>query len=529
MVGLVALGEGVVVAAQQLGGALLAEFGVQRVGEAVGPGARGLDQAGLDALLVGVGQLRQLGALRDPDDEVQPGEDRLGVPGREVDAGAAELLLEDVDDPQPYAGGVAVTGEVDERGVVAAVLVLPQVEPQAAAFLQVQDGGGDALELGDRGLEELVARVRLQDLEQVAPVVAVGREPGDLQYLVHLAPDDRDAPDGLGVGGGREQAQEAPLADDLAVLVELLDADVVEVRRPVHGRPAVRLGEDEELVLARLGTGVGGQPFEGRADRVVLVLGVVRVGAQDAESGAGHGGQRVVATQFVLAVAEEGEVVVGQPAQQLAGLLDLLLAQVGRGLPRKFVGHAQGRVPHLAPVLDGLTDVGQHAQQVGGDLLEVRAVGLTVDLDVDPGLGVRVVRQITGGRRGEHLDQLAGEVAADEDLGVDDHMDPPPLPGQLVGDGVHQEGHVVGDDLDDRVAAGPAVLFHGGCVHPHVGRALRAVLGQTVVREGGSEDVDRVAVGEVLRCGVQVVALEEREHGVVVRGAGRALVRLPGR
>ena len=57
-------------------------------------------------------------------------------------------------------------------------------------------------------------------------------------------------------------------------------------------------------------------------------------------------------------------------------------------------------------------------------------------------------------------------------------------------------------------------------------RALRAVLGEPVVGEGGAEDVDRVAVGQVLRGGVQVVALEEREHGVLVRDA-RALVSAP--
>ena len=74
-----------------------------------------------------------------------------------------------------------------------------------------------------------------------------------------------------------------------------------------------------------------GSRLEGRADRVALVLGVLRVGAQDAEAGAGDGGQRVVVAQLVLAVAEEGEVVVGEPAQQLAGLLDLLVAAGRRG------------------------------------------------------------------------------------------------------------------------------------------------------------------------------------------------------
>ncbi len=216
----------------------------------------------------------------------------------------------------------------------------------------------------------------------------------------------------------------------------------------------------------------------------------------------------------------------GQPAQQLTGLFDVTGGQVGGGrLGGQFVGHAQRRVPHLLPVLDGLADVGQDAQQVGGDLLQVGAVGLAVDLDVDPGLGVRVVRQLACGRGGEHLDELAGEVAADDHLRVDDDVDAAALAGQLVGHRVHEEGHVVGDDLDDGVAARPAVLLDRRGVDPYVRRALGSGLGQPVVGEGGTEDVDRVAVREVLGGGVQVVALEEREHGLLVRSA---LVRLPG-
>ena len=528
VVGLVALGERVAVAAQQFGGALLTALGGQRLAEPVGPGAGGLDQARLDPVLVAVGELRQLGARLDAHHEVQPGQDRLGVPGGEVDAGAAQFLLEDVDDPQPHTGGVAVAGQVDERRVVAPVLVLAQVQPQPAALLEVQDGGDDRPQLVGRRLEQLVARVGLQDLEQVASVVAVGREPGPAQDLLDLAADDGHPAHRLGVRRRREEAEEAALADDLAVLVELLDPDVVQVGGPVHGGAAVGLGQDEQLVLAGLGAGVGGQPLEGRADRVAVVVAVLRVGAQDAEPGAGDGGQRVVVAQLVLAVPEEGEVVAGEPAQQLAGLLDLLVAQVvGGGLGGQLVGDPQRRVPHLLPVLDGLADVGQDTEQVGGDLLQVGPVGLTVDLDVDPGLDVRVVRQVLGGGPlGQHVDELAGQVAPYDELRVDHDVDAAPLPGQLVGHRVDEERHVVRHDLDDGVAAGPAVLLDGGGVHAHVGRALRAVLGQSVVGEGRSEDVDRVAVGEVLRGRVQVVALEEREHGVPVGGA---LVRRPGR
>lgn len=523
VVGLVALGEGRAVLAQQLGGALLAEFGDQGLGEAVGPGAGGLDEAALDALDVGVGEDRQVLALRDADDEVDAGEDRLGVPGGEVDADAVELLLEDVHQAQPHAGGEAVARQVDQRGVVAPVLVLAQVQPQPAALLEVQDGGDDLAELVDRGLEQLVARVGLEDLRQVAAVVAGRREAGGFEDLGDLAADHRDAAHGLGVRGGGEQAEEAALADDVALGVELLDAHVVEVRGTVHGGAAVGLGQHQQTVLAGLGAGVGGQPVEGRRDGVAVVLAaVVRVGAQDAEAGAGDGREGVTVDEVVLAVAEEREVVVGEPAQQLAGLFELVLAQVrGGGLVGQAVGDAQRRVAHLLPVLDGLAYVGQDAQQVAGDLLEVGPVGLAVDLDVDPGLdegvvgarGLGAVRVAVGA---EDLDQLAGDVTADDDLRVDHDVDAAALAGQLVGDGVHEEGHVVGDDLDDGVAGGPAVLLDGRRVHAHVRGALRPLLREPVVRERCPEHVDRVPVQQVLGGGVQVVALEVGEHRVLI-------------
>lgn len=520
MVGLVALGEGVAVTAQQLGGALLAQLGVEGLTEAVGPGAGGLDEPRLDAVDVPIGEPGQLGALRDAYDEVEPGQDRFGVPGGEVDAGAAELLLEDVDQAQPDTGGVAVARQVDEGGVVAPVLVLAEVEAQPAPLLEVQDAGDDGAQLLDGRLEQLVARVRLQDLHQVAAVVAVRREAGALQDLGDLAPYDGHTAYGLGVRRRGEEAQEAALADDVALVVELLHADVVEIARTVHGGAAVGLRKDEQLVLAGLGTRVGREPVERRAHRVRLVVGVPRVGAQDAEAGAGHGGQRVVAGQFVLAVAEEGEVVVGEPAQQFARLFDLLVAQVVRGrLARQLVGDAQRGLAHLLPVLDGLAGVREDAQQVGGDLLEIGAVGLTVDLDVDPGLDQGVVRQLgaLGPAFGKNLDQLARDIAAHQDLRVDDGVDAAVLPGEFVGDRVDQERHVVGDHLDDRVGARPAVLLDGRRVDPHVGRALRAVLGQSVVGERRAVDVDRIAVGEVVRGGVQVVPVEENEQRLVVR------------
>lgn len=308
---------------------------------------------------------------------------------------------------------------------------------------------------------------------------------------------------------------------------------------------------------------------------------VVRVGAQDAQARARHGGEAQLlallavgarlptgclgalaalgglaalrsgaaaglaalrlfpGAQLVLAVPEEGEVVVGQPAQQLAGLLDLLLRQIVGGLVRQVVGDAERRALHLLPVLDGLPYVRECPQKIGIDLLEVVAVGLAVDLDVNPGLDERVVRQLlTPVRRprlrrgvvppgGEHLQQLPRQVPAHHHLRVDHRVDAAALPGQLVGHRIDQERHVVRDDLDDGVGVRPAVLVDRGGVHPDVRRTLRPVLRESVVGESGPENVDRIAVGQVLRRRVQVVPLEIRTKGVVLKPSYR--VMSPGR
>ncbi len=142
---------------------------------------------------------------------------------------------------------------------------------------------------------------------------------------------------------------------------------------------AVGLGDDEQLALARHPAGLLAQSHA-LARRVIAQQPEARA-LQRGE----HVGPRVVA-QLVLAVAEEGEVVVGQPGEQPTGLLDLLGGDAdGRGLVEDLrdLG-ALGT--HLGPVLNDLAHVGEHAAQVGRDLLAVEGVAVAVDLEVHPGL-----------------------------------------------------------------------------------------------------------------------------------------------
>ena len=455
--------------------------------------------------------------------EVQPGEDRLADPRRVVERRRTHRLLQDVLHPLAHLGRVPVAGQEDEARQVAAVGVAADEEAQLPALPQMQDGLGDRKQLLDRGLEQLVARVVLEDVDERLAAVAQRLEARPLEQLGRLVPQDRDADQALGVGGRAEQPEEPLLAVDLAGGVEGLDPDIVEVDRPVDRRPRVRLRDDQQLLFPRLRAHGGRQPSGGR--RHVLV------GPEDPQPGARHRPEHVLAVdglELVLPVAEKGEVVVGQPLQQRPALPDLgrrqrrwRLLEIRDDLPRLGV--------HLLPVLDHLAYVTEHVGEGLPDLLECCRVGLAVDLDVHPGLADQVARclGVCCLLGVAHVEQGTGDVAADQELGVDDHMDRAVLCAQGHGDRVDQERHVVGDDLDHGMAGRrPLVVVDRRCEHAYGRRTLRPHRGQLVVAQGRAVDVGSTAVQQVLGIGVPVVGIEQVARLVTVQRDARSLATL---
>ena len=140
----------------------------------------------------------------------------------------------------------------------------------------------------------------------------------------------------------------------------------------------------------------------------------------------GSGAQHLVAVaglEPVLAVAEEREVVGGQPAQQVLALGDLGAAQ-RRRVGVELLDDRAHLLVHLRPVLDGHADVAEHPLQRLLDLGRGLAVADPGDLDVHPGLADGVA---LGGHRavldaGDRL-ELAGDVADDVHLRVDHEAD----------------------------------------------------------------------------------------------------------
>ena len=451
---------------------------------------------------------------------MHPGGRGLVDADRELDGLAVQLLLEDPLEPLANTGVVAVAGQVDEDGDVAAVGVAADEHPHRPPLASAHRGLGHRRELVDRGVQQLVARVGLQGVHQGLAGVAARVEAAALEDLLGLLADQRDPHQALGVGRTREQTEEAALAVHLAVRVEGLHTDVVEVRRPVHGGPGVGLGQHQQRLLARLRLDGLGQP----AERLRHLL----VGAQDAQAGPGDGDQVVVAVAFlelVLAVAEEGEVLVGQPLEQVGGLTDLLVVERWR-VAAQVGDDRRDLAVHLEPVLDGLTDVAEHALDVLHDRVGVVAVGQPVDLDVHPGLADRLALRLEGAvrHRAGRLEGT-GDVAHRVEAGVDDDVHVAQLPGQLHGQGVHEERHVVDHDLDHAVPAGrPAVLGQRGRGDPHLSGPLRAVGGELVLRRERAVHVRVAAVDEVLGRDVAVVGAHQLGDLVAGRPAGA----LPG-
>jgi len=142
---------------------------------------------------------------------------------------------------------------------------------------------------------------------------------------------------------------------------------------------------------------------QGYGDRPQAVL------RQHTETGGEHGAQRrfavgrgIVAGQLVLAIAEEREVVDGEPAQQLRAVARLVLRQLRR-VADQLVGELAGGRGHLVDVLDDLADVVEHRVQPGLLITGPVRVRDQVDLDVHP-------------RLGDDLSQRRGRVRERQDL-----------------------------------------------------------------------------------------------------------------
>jgi hypothetical protein len=328
------------------------------------------------------------------------------------------------------------------------------------------------------GLEQLVARQALEDVAQRLPAVADRRQPRLAHHVLEAVADQRDVPRPAVVGAGGVQPEEPLLGDRLAGLVEPEDADVVHVARTVHGGTGIGLGKDEGVDRTGVLHVVRGQRLQ--QPRLARVL-----PAQQPQAGVGICLEHFLpfpSRDPVLAVAQEGEVVVGGPVQEL-----LRLAAPGFGHRHPAFGEVPGDLEHpfahRRPVADDRAHVAEHLLDTGLDRRH-RFRALAVDLKVHERLAVALA----------HLEQLARPVADERDHRVAEHVHADPAFGQGHGHRVDQERHVPVHHLQHRMRRLP-VVPGAGVEHPHVGRVGLALARE--VEEIGRQR--RPALGRVER------------------------------
>ena len=457
--------------------------------------------AGGDQALLDLGHLDIL--LADAwraNDEVDARHGRVGDIGGVVDVVALEDGPQDVLDALAQLRIVALPWDVDEAGEEARITVAAHEQADALALLEMEDALGRLDQLLRRDLEQLVARIGLEDVEHRLGVVAAGGEAGLLQDLADLVTQERDIERVAVVRGRGEEADDAPLPGDLARRAEAAHAHIVHVDGPVHRGVRVRLGDDEELLAAGEGGRLARQCGLVPRHRFLGDL------AQHAETRIGHDMEVVLAAlrgQFVIAHAQEREVVVPHPLEERLALGDLLLGQRRRALaqvPDQLVDAPA----HGLPVLDRVPDVGQHGLDIPADGVERGGGRALADLDMEDGFGDAVRRP-----RRQHIREHAALIARDADDRVDQQVDGQLLAIDRVDDRIDQERHVVVDDLDHRMGREPAVFFLGRVVDPDLRRPGEALAHEAPDREGGAIEV--VGRGLEQEIGAQIVEILAHE------------------
>ena len=282
---------------------------------------------------------RRLRARADRDEQLHAGQVQLDDAVVAADDLARPVLADHLGDPAAGLRAEPVGREVDEHADEVAVEVDAGEHADGAVLGAVDDELGQPQQVGGRRLEQLVARQRAQRGQQPAAGVAVGPHARAQQDLGDAPAHDRHAADGAVLGVG-DQAEEHVDRLRAGAGGRGDDGDAVVVRRAAHRRHQRRLEDDQRGAAAE-----GRQQLErrdARARRAARPDAVV-VAARRARAGQLVG--------RVGGVAEDHVVAVGQPAQQLAGLVAGLAVELA-GVGGELVGELADQLVHVRGVGD---------------------------------------------------------------------------------------------------------------------------------------------------------------------------------
>ena len=366
--------EGIRELAQDIGALGLTEGLDQEAGVIVLPGT-----AGLNHLFFQAGDIDLLMILRiDAQNQLHPRQYRFGEVGPELAIAGLQALHQDLLDLHPDFRRVDIPRHIHQAVAEAAVGVLAQEQAQLVALLNLHNRNGGAEQLIHGGLEQIVARQHLQHLLQFLAQMRLGIEARARADFGYLAADIGNPADAFGIHTRGVQAHKAALLDHLALAVEFADRDKVRIGRTVHTARLGGLGERQQARFAQVIQGLG-------LDMQIIL-------AQATAQGLGQAQQRGIVIDQATAlgvrlhgkffVAEEGEVVVQQPAHK-----HLDFRQLGRvHLELGFVQPGQqllGTGLHGREIEHRQTHLGEHFQQGFLQGAHLADIGAAVDLQID--------------------------------------------------------------------------------------------------------------------------------------------------
>jgi hypothetical protein len=281
-----------------------------RLDQAVVPGADGIR----DALL----QLRCVGmrgrAVATADDELHAHQRTVGKVGVECGNAALVRLRQQSPNALAHSRCIPVARHVDEHCHEPIEAVDAGEHAHAWPELEVENAFRPLPQVVGLNLEQLVARERLQHVEQRLAVVACGRIAAQVDDRRHLVTEQRDLARRGGVCLRREEPNEAHLTVGIAKRAPGLDAHAVHVDPPVHAALDARLGDKQ-------GEGAGH-----RAGIDSHTTWYVHVGASQQAEPLGRRRCEVaapaIAGEAILARAEEREIADRKPAQERNRFLD---------------------------------------------------------------------------------------------------------------------------------------------------------------------------------------------------------------
>ena len=227
------------------------------------------------------------------------------------------------------------------------------------AFLKMQDADCDLEQFVLAGLEQLIAGIGLENIDQRLAVMAGGPESGAFDDPGDPAAQQRDFLRALVVGDRGEQAEEPVLSDHPTLGIEALDADRIQRHRSVHGGDLGRLHDVQQAGGQQELAHVLGQLTQLPQTAEHADVGV----AQDPEAGPVDDLHFLLRTRTDIVVdagAQEGEMVVLDPPQEGQHLVHVAIGGCGRRRldPGDHIDHG---LAHGAPVLDRIPHIAQHA------------------------------------------------------------------------------------------------------------------------------------------------------------------------